>query len=171
MSGPDTLVERLMARARSRVPEDNPIGMTPDDFLEGQAAAELSALRERCETQLRHLAELHTKNIMQIGEAVIRAEAAERERDRYRFSPQGDNHHNALKCPYCNPGLIDYEARAVAAEAARDAAVAALREMNCPRPCNSRPDDFTVGDCVSAGECGCGNARSLTQAGKEKDDG
>lgn len=31
----------------------------------------------------------------------------------------------------------------------------ALREFSCPRPCNGRPDDFTVGQCLDAGECGC----------------
>lgn len=25
----------------------------------------------------------------------------------------------------------------------------------CPRPCNNRPDDFSVSACVEAGECGC----------------
>jgi len=29
----------------------------------------------------------------------------------------------------------------------------------CPRPCNKRPDDFTVAACVSVGECGCGEDR------------
>jgi hypothetical protein len=27
----------------------------------------------------------------------------ERERDEARFSPLGDNHHNAAACPYCTP--------------------------------------------------------------------
>ena len=31
----------------------------------------------------------------------------------------------------------------------------ALRGMFCPRPCNNRPDQFDVGDCFDAGECGC----------------
>ncbi len=30
-----------------------------------------------------------------------------------------------------------------------------LREKFCPRPCNGRPANFDVGDCVDAGECGC----------------
>jgi hypothetical protein len=25
----------------------------------------------------------------------------------------------------------------------------------CPRPCNGRPDSFSVAECVAAGECGC----------------
>lgn len=39
---------------------------------------------------------------------------------------------------------------------------AALREFNCPRPANDRPDDFEVGQCVDAGECGCGARFALT---------
>lgn len=31
----------------------------------------------------------------------------------------------------------------------------ALRQARCPRPGNSRPDDFEVGQCIDAGECGC----------------
>lgn len=31
----------------------------------------------------------------------------------------------------------------------------ALRMLNCPRPCNHRPDEFSISDCVKAGECGC----------------
>lgn len=37
------LIERLRERARNRVPEDNHLGMTPGDFLEGQAADALAA--------------------------------------------------------------------------------------------------------------------------------
>lgn len=40
----------------------------------------------------------------------------------------------------------------------KDKEIAALREalrgMSCPRPCNHRPDDFDVGPCFDAGECG-----------------
>lgn len=33
--------------------------------------------------------------------------AAERERDEARFRPPlGDNHHNALRCPYCTPPAL-----------------------------------------------------------------
>lgn len=46
--------------------------------------------------------------------------------------------------------------RAEAAEAERDRLREALRETDCPRPCNGRPDDFSAGDCFDAGECGCG---------------
>jgi hypothetical protein len=46
-----------------------------------------------------------------------------------------------------------------AALAEKDKEIAALREalrgMSCPRPCNHRPDDFEVGECFDAGECGC----------------
>jgi hypothetical protein len=31
----------------------------------------------------------------------------------------------------------------------------AIREFNCPRPFNGRPEDFTAGQCLDAGECGC----------------
>ncbi|TJW14429.1 MAG: hypothetical protein E5W82_10660 [Mesorhizobium sp.] len=41
------LVERLMARANTRIPEINPLGMTSDDFLEGQAATALTSLSAR----------------------------------------------------------------------------------------------------------------------------
>ena len=33
---------------------------------------------------------------------------------RARFSPLGDNHHNALACPYCNPKQLDPEAELTA---------------------------------------------------------
>lgn len=38
---------------------------------------------------------------------------------------------------------------------------AALRDKFCPRPCNHRPDEFGVGDCVDAWECGCGALHAL----------
>lgn len=28
-------------------------------------------------------------------------------------------------------------------------------EPICPRPCNGRPDDFTMAECILSGECGC----------------
>lgn len=33
-----------------------------------------------------------------------------------------------------------------------------LREQRCIRPCNNRPDDFLIGQCADAAECGCGAA-------------
>jgi hypothetical protein len=54
---------------------------------------------------------------------LARAEKAEAERDVARFAPLGDNHHNALRCPYCNPEQIDPAAERAArqcAEAERD---------------------------------------------------
>jgi hypothetical protein len=62
------------------------------------------------------------------------------------------------------------------ANADRDAALErvtalekALRENFCPRPCNGRPDDLDVGDCVDFGECGCMNASALSpKLGEEK---
>ena len=41
---------------------------------------------------------------------------------------------------------------------------ASLREMFCPRPCNHRPSEFDVGDCVAAGECGCGANHALSDS-------
>jgi uncharacterized protein (DUF4415 family) len=35
----------------------------------------------------------------------------------------------------------------------------------CPRPANRRPDDFTVDECVTAGECGCGKAPEKPRRG------
>ena len=31
----------------------------------------------------------------------------------------------------------------------------AIEQTECPRPCNGRPDDFTVALCIAAKECGC----------------
>lgn len=45
--------------------------------------------------------------------------------------------------------------RAHAAEAKAGALQGALKGCFCPRPANSRPDHFTVGECVAADECGC----------------
>ncbi len=39
-----------------------------------------------------------------------------------------------------------------------------LREMFCPRPCNHRPSEFDVGDCVDADECGCGANHALSDS-------
>ena len=43
----------------------------------------------------------------------------------------------------------------------RDKLVAALRMASCPRPANHRPDEFDIGDCCDAGECGCFARRAL----------
>lgn len=48
------------------------------------------------------------------------------------------------------------------------ALVAALRDTPCPRPCNGRPDEFLVGQCVDARECGCSTGAALSAEG-EKD--
>lgn len=58
------------------------------------------------------------------------------------------------------PDAVDWKARATALEKA-------LRENFCPRPCNGRPDDLDVGDCVDFGECGCMNATVLSAKGGE----
>lgn len=34
----------------------------------------------------------------------------------------------------------------------------------CPRQCNGRPDSFSVGECVEAGECGCSCGERLHEA-------
>lgn len=39
----------------------------------------------------------------------------------------------------------------------------ALCEQSCPRPCNGRPDYFSIGACVEAGEYGCGAARAQAE--------
>ena len=38
-----------------------------------------------------------------------------------------------------------------------------LRNNFCPRPSNHRPDQFDVGGCVDAGECGCMNVTALSR--------
>lgn len=36
----------------------------------------------------------------------------------------------------------------------------------CPRPANHRPDEFTVAECVAAGECGCCDGTFLKEKGQ-----
>ena len=56
----------------------------------------------------------------------------------------------------CAVGRIrELEAELARVIAERDALRAALREAFCPRPANNRPEDFTVGQCCDADECGC----------------
>ncbi|GEM_PF-6605265 len=43
----------------------------------------------------------------------------------------------------------------------------ALRSMSCPRPCNGRKADCSVGECFDAGECGCVAHAALTQAASQ----
>lgn len=68
----------------------------------------------------------------------------------------------------------DAKADAIAAwnrrapDAQIEALKAALRGMFCPRPCNDRPDDFDVGPCVDAGECGCLAGAALRSAEASK---
>ena len=40
-------------------------------------------------------------------------------------------------------------------------------EPRCPRPCNGRPDDFTMAQCILAGECGCTKAACEARAAGE----
>lgn len=42
---------------------------------------------------------------------------------------------------------------------------ASLRDQFCPRPCNRRGSDLTVGECSGYGECGCGAADALRDGG------
>jgi hypothetical protein len=81
-----------------------------------------------------------------------------------------------LSCPEiadCAPEDLDNETRDLERRARRFLASPpsdgelvrmreTLREFDCPRPCNGRPDDFTVGQCVDAGECGCGARAALS---------
>ncbi|API52916.1 hypothetical protein BMW22_15955 [Rhizobium leguminosarum] len=60
--------------------------------------------------------------------------------------------------------------RATAAESRCEELVKALREKFCPRPCNHRPDEFGVGDCVDAGECGCSALHALIPQKDGRDD-
>lgn len=57
---------------------------------------------------------------------------------------------------------------ASAARSVEDELVAALRENFCPRPCNGRPDDFSVGHCFDAGECGCMNRAALARTSSKE---
>lgn len=41
---------------------------------------------------------------------------------------------------------------------------AAVREAQCPRPCNGRPDDLTAGACFDLEECGCTFGAALAKA-------
>lgn len=57
--------------------------------------------------------------------------------------------------------LATASGKLMVAEAEQDRLREALRETDCPRPCNGRPDDFSAGDCFDAGECGCGVRAAL----------
>jgi hypothetical protein len=61
---------------------------------------------------------LDAKHATQAIEAYVKAEV-----EKARFSPMGDNHHNAAKCPYCRPELAkqDQEALALRTENAQQA--------------------------------------------------
>lgn len=60
----------------------------------------------------------------------------------------------------------DYEQRipALIAASVHDELVDALRKLDCPRPCGSRPDNFLIGACFDAGECGCLAGSALAKA-------
>ncbi|WP_247996637.1 hypothetical protein [Brucella tritici] len=40
----------------------------------------------------------------------------------------------------------------------------AVCKSNCPRPANSRPDEFSAKQCYEAGECGCFYGTALAKA-------
>ena len=48
-----------------------------------------------------------------------------------------------------------------------DKLVEALRMARCPRPANHRPDEFDIGDCCDAGECGCFARAALQGSAKQ----
>lgn len=54
-----------------------------------------------------------------------------------------------------NEARLDAEQQVQKLTAENERMREALGNMSCPRPCNDRPDDFDVRDCVAAGECGC----------------
>ncbi len=64
--------------------------------------------------------------VAELATATDRAEKAEKERDEAKFSPLGDNHHNAEKCPHCAPKRA--EALQKAADARQAEIVAWLRK-------------------------------------------
>lgn len=41
--------------------------------------------------------------VEQLQDAIARIKSLEAELAQARFAPAGDNHHNAVACPYCNP--------------------------------------------------------------------
>ena len=83
---------------------------------------------------------------------------------RARFSPLGDNHHNALACPYCNPKQLDPEA-----------ALTALRQrvVEVVGPfANMLPDNIVAKDALQEQlQQWCRAARALLTELKETTDG
>lgn len=59
--------------------------------------------------------------------------------------------------------FTDHQAALSAVTAERDRLREALAGCFCPRPANGRPDQFTVGECVAAGECGCADGLPLRE--------
>lgn len=69
-------------------------------------------------------------------------EQAERERDEAKFSPLGDNHHNAAACPHCGDLLGKAVDRAVTAEACETQLRQAIAEAAITlRDALARPED------------------------------
>lgn len=82
--------------------------------------------------------------------------------ERYKHPHEGDAGDEAVaECPDCG-GEGYASPRSLPAPDERLVSVQqTLREFDCPRPCNHRPDEFSVGECVDAGECGCGARAAL----------
>lgn len=109
------------------------------DDWERNASAIVSAVNGTCNPVVAENATC--KRPLQVDQLVRRL--------RWRSSLRGDyGQHEAA---------LDAEAASlITSLAARvEALEAELREAGCPCPCNHRPDDFTVGQCVDADECGC----------------
>lgn len=69
-------------------------------------------------------------------------EAAERE----KFGPLGDNHHNAMACPYCNPDRLDPKAARAAGFREGIEAAAKVAESECGDSSCTRQN----GECMHA---------------------
>ncbi len=94
---------------------------------------------EELETQLKTTRNTALINLSEATRRAARIEELTRERDEQRELKE----HARRECDKAEHQV------AVLREA--------LRANFCPRPANSRPDEFDVGQCVDADECGCMN--------------
>lgn len=136
------------------------------DALLLEAKAETERLRADCARE----ANLANHMAQDCFEQQKRAEAAEKDRDSlqehvYALMDKIDalSAHETCGCSWDKPNdlCMHHSPRLAAAEKRCEELKAALRDQFCPRPCNGRPDQFDVGDCVDAGECGCSAALVL----------